>query len=61
MKKYIFRVQGKDLLEAVAVAQTFDRWYNNPAAWDKKKIAFERVYTVHETKTGTVVVGYNNG
>lgn len=40
---------------AYKVAATFIKYYNTPK-WDYKKRIFDKEFTVHESKTGTIIV-----
>lgn len=56
MKKIILNVPIEQAETAAKIAQDFHTWFNKPDVWEKKKIEFEKHFTVHETKTGTIVV-----
>jgi hypothetical protein len=55
MPKFIFHVSQSKLADAIKLVDTYNKWYNTPK-WDKAKIKFDKKFTIHETKTGTVVV-----
>lgn len=54
-QKLLLRVPAKDWQDAFNVAMIYIKYYNTPK-WDKKKIIFDKIFTVHETETGTVIV-----
>jgi hypothetical protein len=54
----IFRsVPPRLLTEALKAVQAFSLWHNTPN-WDYQKRIIGKDFTVHETKTGTIVVNY---
>jgi hypothetical protein len=58
-QKIILDVPIEKSGDALEAAQTFSAWYDTPD-WDKKKITFDKWFTVHETQTGTIVVNSKN-
>lgn len=55
MKHVKLMVPAEQLELAFKAAMTFLKYYNTPQ-WDKKKIIFDKVLTVHETEIGNVIV-----
>ncbi len=52
-------VPAEHLDLAYKAAKTFLQFYNTPS-WDKKKIIFDKVLTVHETKARNIIVRLKN-
>lgn len=54
-QKLLLRVPLKEWKAAFNVALAFAEYYNTEK-WDKIKITFDKIYTVHETEIGTIIV-----
>lgn len=55
MKHVKLLVPAEHLELAFRAAMTFLKFYNTPQ-WDKKKVIFDKVLTVKETKIGNIIV-----
>lgn len=55
MKVILKDILREDYAAAIKAIDTWKQWYNTPE-WDKKKVTFDKKFSIHETQTGTIVV-----